>query len=68
MRNATLVVMRHGESTWTDKAVNVPTGVPRAYEFTSDAFGGLRVRGVGRYLDPEAAAAGIAETKKLGRA
>ena len=64
MRNATLVVMRHGESTWTDKAVNVPC----VYEFTSDAFGGLCVRGVGRYLDPEAAAAGIAETKELGRA
>lgn len=60
--------MRHGESTWTDKAVNVPTSVPRVCEFTSDAFGGLRVQGVGRYLDPEAAAAGIAETKKLGRA
>ncbi|MFC2704955.1 MAG: 2,3-diphosphoglycerate-dependent phosphoglycerate mutase [Olsenella profusa] len=63
-----LIKVIEGLSDEEIRTVNVPTGVPRAYEFTSDAFGGLRVQGSGRYLDPEAAAAGIAETKELGKA
>lgn len=49
------------------RSINVPTGVPRVYEFGVGTFGGLEVLGEGRYLDPEAARAGIAETNALGR-
>lgn len=50
------------------RSVNVPTGIPRVYEFEGDAFGGLQAKGPGRYLDPEAAQAGIAEVSALGTA
>lgn len=63
-----LIKVVEGLSDEEIRSVNVPTGVPRVYEFESDAFGGLRVQGPGRYLDPEAAAAGIAETSALGKA
>lgn len=63
-----LIKVIEGLSDEEIRAVNVPTGVPRVYEFTSDAFGGLRAQGPGHYLDLEAAAAGIAETSALGTA
>lgn len=50
------------------RSINVPTGIPRVYEFGVGPFGGLELLGEGRYLDPEAAAAGIAETRALGKA
>lgn len=50
------------------RRVNVPTGVPRVYEFGVGPFGGLELKGEGRYLDPDAAAAGIAEASALGKA
>lgn len=47
-------------------AVNVPTGIPRAYRFAPGE--GLRPEGPGEYLDPAAAAAGIAAVRDLGKA
>ncbi len=63
-----LIKVIEGLSDEEIRSVNVPTGVPLVYEFESDAFGGLRAQGPGRYLDPEAAEAGIAETRALGTA
>lgn len=48
-------------------SINVPTGVPMVYEFGTDVRGELRVKGKGRYLDPQAATKGIQETADLGR-
>lgn len=47
--------------------VNVPTGVPLAYDFATAPGIVPAVISRGRYLDPEAAQAGIAETRELGR-
>ena len=63
-----LIKVIEGLSDEEIRTVNVPTGVPRVYKFECDAFGGLRVLGAGRYLDLEAAEAGIAETSALGEA
>lgn len=49
------------------RAINVPTGVPMAYEVHRSPDGGVHVAAPGRYLDPAAAAAGIAEVHALGR-
>lgn len=48
--------------------VNVPTGVPLAYDFATLPGVVPAVVSRGRYLDPEAARAGIAETSALGTA
>jgi 2,3-bisphosphoglycerate-dependent phosphoglycerate mutase len=42
--------------------LNIPTGNPLVYELDGD----LRATGPGRYLDPEAAAAGVAAVKNQG--
>lgn len=49
------------------RAVNVPTGVPRAYEFEAAGERAILL-GEGRYLDEDAARAGIRATSELGRA
>jgi 2,3-bisphosphoglycerate-dependent phosphoglycerate mutase len=49
----------------SDEAIaelNIPTGIPLVYEFTKD----MKIKGPGRYLDPEAAAAGAAKVAKQG--
>lgn len=46
------------------RSVNVPTGVPLAYEFAPGE--GARPRGTGRYLDEDAARAGIRAVSELG--
>jgi 2,3-bisphosphoglycerate-dependent phosphoglycerate mutase len=43
--------------------LNIPTGIPLAYELDSD----LHPVGTGRYLDPEAAAAAIEAVANQGR-
>ena len=48
------------------RSVNVPTGVPIAYEMVPGPDG-PRPAGPGRYLDEEAARAGIAAVSRLGR-
>lgn len=48
--------------------VNVPTGVPLAYDVEAGEDGAVRVCGPGRYLDEDAARAGIAAVTDLGRA
>ena len=77
LQGSTVLVVTHGsvvralikviEGVSNDQIVhvNVPTGIPRVYDFRVDAFGGLQVRGEGRYLDPEAAEAGMAEVRSL---
>jgi 2,3-bisphosphoglycerate-dependent phosphoglycerate mutase len=42
--------------------LNIPTGAPLVYEFTKD----MKLKGKGRYLDPQAAAAGAAAVAKQG--
>lgn len=42
--------------------LNIPTGIPLVYEFDDD----MRPTGPGRYLDPDAAAAGAAAVAKQG--
>jgi len=43
--------------------LNIPTGMPLVYEFTK----GMKVKGPGKYLDPQAAAAaGAASVAKQG--
>jgi len=42
--------------------LNIPTGIPLVYEFTKD----MKITGPGRYLDPQAAAAGAAAVAKQG--
>jgi len=42
--------------------LNIPTGAPLVYEFTKD----MKLKGKGRYLDPQAAAAGAATVAKQG--
>lgn len=60
-------MMLEGISPEHIRDVNVPTGVPLAYELaTSDV--GLVVEGCGRYLDETAAQVGIRATTDLGRA
>lgn len=49
------------------RRVNIPTGVPLAYDVEVDAAGLSRVVGAGRYLDEDAARAGIAAVANLGR-
>jgi len=48
------------------RKVNVPTGVPLVYDFATRPGHVPAVVSKGRYLDPEAARAGIAETASLG--
>ena len=48
------------------RSVNVPTGVPLAYEFAPGE--GTRPMGGGRYLDEDAARAGIRAVSELGSA
>lgn len=42
--------------------LNIPTGIPLVYEFSNE----MKIKGPGRYLDPEAAAAGAAKVAKQG--
>ncbi len=49
-------------------SVNIPTGVPMLFDFSIASDGTIRADGAGRYLDPEAAQQGIAETSALGAA
>jgi len=42
--------------------LNIPTGIPLVYEFTKE----MKITGPGRYLDPEAAAAGAAAVARQG--
>ena len=42
--------------------LNIPTGIPLVYEFGKD----MKITGPGRYLDPDAAAAGAAAVAKQG--
>ena len=49
------------------REVNIPTGVPLAYTFTTEGER-PQVVGTGRYLDEAAARAGIADVTRLGRA
>ncbi|HEY0716835.1 MAG TPA: phosphoglyceromutase, partial [Streptosporangiaceae bacterium] len=44
--------------------LNVPTGIPLAYELDSDF---LPVRKGGRYLDPQAAAEAVEAVRNQGR-
>lgn len=44
-------------------SLNIPTGIPLAYELDDD----LKPTGPGRYLDPEAAAASIQAVKNQGK-
>lgn len=48
-------------------SINVPTGVPMVYGFTTDVHGNLCVEGRGRYLDQQAATRGMEEIAALGR-
>lgn len=50
------------------RSINVPTGVPMMYDFAVGDDGRPEVLGKGIYLDPEAAARGIADTNALGSA
>lgn len=47
-------------------SINVPTGIPMAFEFLTTAGGVPEVQGKGRYLDLKAAELGMAETSALG--
>lgn len=47
--------------------VNIPTGVPLAYDVEVAPSGSVRAAGPGRYLDEDAARAGIAAVSALGR-
>ncbi|MDN6459869.1 MAG: hypothetical protein L0K03_08815, partial [Bifidobacterium crudilactis] len=49
-------------------SVNIPTGVPMLFDFSISSDGTICADGAGRYLDPEAAQQGIAETSALGAA
>lgn len=60
-----LIKVIEGVSDEEIRSINVPTGVPRVYDFEVGTFGGLEVAGEGRYLDPDAARRGIAETLGL---
>jgi 2,3-bisphosphoglycerate-dependent phosphoglycerate mutase len=42
--------------------LNIPTGIPLVYEFTKE----MKIKGRGRYLDPEAAAAGAVAVANQG--
>jgi len=42
--------------------LNIPTGIPLVYEFTKE----MKIKGPGRYLDPEAAAAGAVAVANQG--
>ncbi len=42
--------------------LNIPTGIPLVYTFTKE----MKIKGPGRYLDPEAAAEGAAKVAKQG--
>lgn len=50
------------------RRVNVPCGVPLAFDFATDASGTLCVLGTGRYLDEGAARLGMSEVVALGQA
>lgn len=63
-------VVKHLESISDESiaSINIPTGVPMSYDFSISANGLPEVQGAGRYLDPQAAQSGIAETSALGGA
>jgi 2,3-bisphosphoglycerate-dependent phosphoglycerate mutase len=60
--NSLRALVKHLEGISDDDIadLNIPTGNPLVYELGDD----LRPAGPGRYLDPEAAAAGIAAVKE----
>lgn len=61
-----LIKVIEGLSADEIRKVNVPTGQPRVYRFEAGVFGDLHLVEPGRYLDPEAAQRGAAETDALG--
>jgi 2,3-bisphosphoglycerate-dependent phosphoglycerate mutase len=63
--NSLRALVKHLEGISDDgiAGLNIPTGNPLVYELDGD----LRATGTGRYLDPEAAAAGAAAVANQGR-
>ena len=63
--NSLRALVKHLDGIWDDAIaeLNIPTGIPLVYEL-DDAFMPL---GAGRYLDPEAAAAGAAAVANQGK-